>query len=135
MAVGQRRVDDSPPPPSVGGLGQWKIQNLQRCISCHSPDGKLPLWSRFFLYFVFAQMFGNMSDRCLPHHPPLYAPQVHNVLRMCFWRLRGMSDTRGDTCIGINLHCTTSPTRPEYRFWTRVEKHGVVRRVDKCGPY
>ena len=65
--------------------------------------------------------------------PPLCATSP-SVLRMCFWRLRGMSDTRGDTCIGINLHCTTSSTRPEYRFWTRVEKHGVVRRADKCGP-
>ena len=51
-------------------LGRWprtmEETNLQRCISCHSPDGKLPLWGRIFLYFVCAQMFGYISDRCPP---------------------------------------------------------------------
>ena len=55
--------------------------NLQRCISCHSPDGKLPLWSRIFLYFVCAQMFGYISDRCPPHIVLNINAKMFNMVR------------------------------------------------------
>ena len=134
MAVGQRRVEDSPPPPSVGGLGQWKRQISSGAFLVTLPMASCPygVVSSYTLYVHKCSVI--FPTGVLHITPPLCATSP-SVLRMCFWRLRGMSDTRGDTCIGINLHCTTSSTRSEYLFWTRVEKHGVVRRADKCGPY